>query len=106
MSTTECGTEIKLVQARGIGSVGFAPTTMAQTTMLVRIKSAWRAFRNRVAANRLSDFDDRMLDDIGLSRRDVVVALDQSGALDDPSLLLARAARERARTRFKRPARR
>jgi uncharacterized protein YjiS (DUF1127 family) len=101
MSTTECGTEIKLVQARGIGSVGFA-----QTTTLVRIKSAWRAIRNRVAANRLSDFDDRMLDDIGLSRRDVVTALDQSGALDDPSLLLARAARERARTRFKRPARR
>ncbi|SFB08843.1 protein of unknown function [Rhizobium sp. NFR07] len=105
MSTTECGTEIKLVQARGVGSVVSAQTIMA-TTMLVRIKSAWRAFRNRVAANRLSDFDDRMLDDIGLSRRDVVAALDQSGALDDPSLLLARAARERARTRFKRPARR
>lgn len=105
MSTTECGTEIKLVNARGIGSVGFAQTIVA-TTMLVRIKSAWRALRNRVATNRLSDFDDRMLDDIGLSRRDVVAALDQSGALDDPSLLLARAARERARTRFKRPARR
>ncbi|WJH39082.1 DUF1127 domain-containing protein [Aliirhizobium terrae] len=101
MSTTECGTEIKLVNARGIGSVGFA-----QSTMLVRIRSAWCALRNRVATNRLSDFDDRMLDDIGLSRRDVVAALDQSGALDDPSLLLARAARERARTRFKRPARR
>jgi uncharacterized protein YjiS (DUF1127 family) len=101
MSTTECGAEIKLVKAPGIGSVG-----LVQTTVLVRIKSAWRAIRNRLAANRLSDFDDRMLDDIGLSRRDVVVALDQSGALDDPSLLLARAARERARTRFKRPARR
>jgi uncharacterized protein YjiS (DUF1127 family) len=101
MSTTECGTEFKLAKTPAI-----VPAGLVQTVVLVRIKSAWRAICNRLAANRLSDFDDRMLDDIGLSRRDVVAALDQSGALDDPSLLLARAARERARTRFVRPARR
>jgi hypothetical protein len=33
----------------------------------------------------------------------VVMALNRSGALDDPSLLLSRAARERARHRFARP---
>jgi uncharacterized protein YjiS (DUF1127 family) len=104
MSTTECGTEIKLVKAPVI-----APAGLVQATgmgVLLRLASAWRVIRNRMAANALSDFDDRMLDDIGLSRRDVVVALDHSGALDDPSLLLARAARERARTRFTRSARR
>ncbi len=97
MSTTECGTDLKLVKAPAT-----APAAV-QTAVLVRIKSAWRAVRNRIAAYPISELDDQMLDDIGLSRRDVVTALDRSGALDDPSLLLARAARERARTRFARP---
>jgi uncharacterized protein YjiS (DUF1127 family) len=100
MSTTQCGSEIKLAGASGTVPGFF------QTTVLGRIKSIWRAISNRAAANALSDLEDRMLDDIGLSRRDVVAALDRSGALDDPSLLLARAARERARTRFSRAARR
>jgi uncharacterized protein YjiS (DUF1127 family) len=101
MSTTECGTEIKLANAPVIAPAGLAQTT--GVAVLLRLRSAWRVIRNRLAANALSDFDDRMLDDIGLSRRDVVVALDHSGALDDPSLLLAKAARERARTRFAKP---
>ena len=104
MSTTECGTDIKLATAPALAPAGLAQTI--GTTVLVRIKSVWRVFLNRMAANRLSDLDDNQLDDIGLSRRDVTTALDRSGVLDDPSLLLSRAARERARTRFSRPARR
>ncbi len=98
MSTTECGTDLKLVKAPAP-----VPAGLVQTAVFVRIKSAWRAIRNRIAAHPISELDDRMLDDIGLSRRDVVIALDRSGALDDPALLLARAARTRARTRFARP---
>ncbi len=98
MSTTECGTDLKLVKASAPAQAG-----LAEALVFVRIKSAWRAIRNRIATGPLSELDDHMLDDIGLSRRDVVVALDRSGALDDPSLLLARAARTRARTRFARP---
>ena len=96
MSTTHCGADIKLVQRPSLAvTVG--------TIALMRFMSAWRAARNRLAVNQLSDLDDRMLDDIGLSRRDVDVAIGQSGALQDPSSLLARAARERARTRFATP---
>lgn len=98
MSTTECGTDIKLVKASGLQSGG--------STTLVRIKSVWRAICNRIASNSLAEFDDYQLDDIGLTRGDVIIALDRSGVLDDPSLLLSQAARERARTRFSRPARR
>lgn len=99
MSTTECGTDFEIVHTgRGTGS--------RLALVMMRVKSVWRAFRNRLAANCLHDLDDRQLDDIGLTRHDVVMALDHSGALDDPSLLLSRAARERARNRFARPARR
>ncbi len=98
MSTTECGTDLKLVKAPSPIQTG-----LVQAAVFVRIKSAWRAIRNRIAAHPISELDDHMLADIGLSRRDVVVALDRSGALDDPSLLLAKAARMRARTRFARP---
>ncbi|AYC99751.1 DUF1127 domain-containing protein [Neorhizobium sp. NCHU2750] len=101
MSTTECGEELHLAKTPAIAPAGLRLTT--GNSVLVRLAYAWRAIRNRIAASPLSDFDDRMLDDIGLSRRDVVAALDHSGALDDPSLLLARAARERARTRFAKP---
>lgn len=103
MSTTECGTDLKLVEAPAPVLAGLARADVVQVAVFARIKSAWRAIRNRIAAHQLSELDDHMLDDIGLSRRDVVVALDRSGALDDPALLLARAARERARTRFARP---
>lgn len=101
MSTTECGTESRLAETRSIAPAGLVQSFAM--VVLAPVKSAWRVLGNRVAANALSDFDDRMLEDIGLSRRDVVVALDHSGVLDDPSLLLARAARERARTRFAKP---
>jgi uncharacterized protein YjiS (DUF1127 family) len=73
---------------------------------MARVKSVWRALRNRFASNRLYDLDDSLLDDIGLTRNDVAKALHHSSALDDPSLLLTNAARQRARTRFSRVARR
>lgn len=99
MSTTNYGTELDLArEPRG--------TEGRLTQVMLRTKSVWRVFRNRLASNSLHDLDDRQLDDIGLTRHDVVMALDRSGVLDDPSLLLSRAARERARTRFARPANR
>jgi uncharacterized protein YjiS (DUF1127 family) len=100
MSTTECGTEIKLVHQPAV------ETRLGSVVQLVilRGKSAWRAIRNRLASNALNDLDDYQLDDIGLSRRDVTQALDRSGVLQDPSLLLSKAARERARYRFARRA--
>ncbi|KGD86181.1 MULTISPECIES: DUF1127 domain-containing protein [Rhizobium/Agrobacterium group] len=99
MSTTKYGTELDLVCEQRI------PEGRLAIAML-RVQSVWRAFRNRLASNCLHDLDDRQLNDIGLTRHDVVMALDRSGSLEDPSLLLTRAARERARTRFARSANR
>jgi uncharacterized protein YjiS (DUF1127 family) len=94
MSTTDCGTELKLFPAP-------AQTRFAAQLML-RTKSVWRTLRNRFQANALHDLDDHQLEDIGITRHDVVKALDRSGVLDDPSQLLRRAAREHAGTRFTR----
>ncbi|TDK37549.1 DUF1127 domain-containing protein [Rhizobium deserti] len=99
MRTTECGAELKLLHEPLGGTTRLG-------LVLSRTKSVWRALRNRVSANSLHDMDDRQLDDIGITRYDVVIALERSGLLDDPSLLLSRAARERSRTRFARPANR
>src|SRR3954466_5843020 len=99
MSTTECGSEIVLVH-------GVEATRGRLAAVLLRTKSVWRVLRNRIASNRLYELDDHQLEDIGLTRHDVVVALERTGVLDDPSLLLSRAARERSRTRFSRPQRR
>ena len=97
MSTAECGSELDLAHER-------PGTVSGLALVMLRASSAWRALRNRFAASSLHDLDDRQLNDIGLTRRDVVMAFDRSGVLDDPSLLLASAARQRARTRFARPA--
>jgi uncharacterized protein YjiS (DUF1127 family) len=99
MSTTECGSEIVLVPGAGA-------TRGRLVAVLLRTKSVWRALRNRTASNQLYDLDDHQLQDIGLTRHDLVVALERTGVLDDPSLLLSRAARERSRTRFSRPQKR
>lgn len=64
------------------------------------VKSVLRTFRNRIASNSLHDLDDRQLADIGLTRRDVEMALNHSSMLEDPSTLLSRSARKRAQTRF------
>ncbi|MFC3319011.1 DUF1127 domain-containing protein [Rhizobium rosettiformans] len=54
------------------------------------------ALRNRLAANSLADLDERLLNDLGLSRGDVRDVLRRHGLTDDPSLQLARLARRRA----------
>ncbi len=94
MSTTNYGTELKLYPA--------AAKTRFAAQIMLRTKSVWRALQNRFEANSLHDLDDYQLEDIGITRHDVVKALDRSGVLDDPSRLLTRAAREHARNRFKR----
>lgn len=95
MSTANYGSQIDLACGAEAPKGRFA-------IVMVRTMSVWRALRNRLASNRLSELDDRELADIGLTRSDVVTALERSGLLDDPSRMLANAARERARTRFSR----
>lgn len=48
---------------------------------------AWRAWQNRMAAQRLRAFDDRMLADIGLTRADVDGAFSMP-LWEDPSMQL------------------
>lgn len=54
------------------------------------------AVRNRLAANSLVDLDERLLNDLGLSRGDVQDVLRRHGYADDPSQQLTRLARRRA----------
>ncbi|PPJ47679.1 DUF1127 domain-containing protein [Rhizobium sp. KAs_5_22] len=90
MRTTERMIELDIAEQR----LGLLTRLVAATT---RVKSVWRAIRNRRAANRLADLDDFQLRDIGLSRSDVDQALQSSGFADDPSLHLSRSARNRSR---------
>jgi uncharacterized protein YjiS (DUF1127 family) len=71
-------------------------------TMAGVAKSVWRVLRNRWAANRLHELDDYQLDDIGLTRHDVMQATHRSGVFDDPAALLAETVRRRGKTRFER----
>jgi uncharacterized protein YjiS (DUF1127 family) len=64
--------------------------------VLVWLRNLVTALRNRLSANRLADLDDRLLNDVGLSRTDVNRALKETGLADDPSQQLARLARRRA----------
>ncbi|MFN7102210.1 MAG: DUF1127 domain-containing protein [Pseudorhizobium sp.] len=65
-------------------------------------KSVWRVLSNRWAANRLHELDDYQLDDIGLTRHDVMQATHRSGVFDDPAALLAETVRRRGKDRFER----
>lgn len=94
MRTTQM-IELDLVQEQ-CATRGFASVTLALTS------SVWRVVRNRWAANRLHDLDDRQLEDIGLTRHDVESATHGSGLFDDPAALLAETVRRRAPTRFER----
>ena len=58
-----------------------------------RACAAYTVRRNRHEIERMLQFDTALLDDIGVSRGDVVQAL----TTDDPSATLAGAARERSR---------
>lgn len=62
----------------------------------VWLRNVWTALRNRLAANNLADLDDRLLNDVGLSRSDVVRVLKEHGLADDPSQQLTRLARRRS----------
>lgn len=101
MSTIECGPDLKTIHPAG---AELRVTTGRETRLWTWVKAAFRAIRNRMATNPLQELDDYQLADIGVTRHDVNRALNHSGVLDDPSLLLSNAARQRARTRFQRPA--
>jgi uncharacterized protein YjiS (DUF1127 family) len=60
-------------------------------TVLEAAKSAWRAWSNRRRLADLSEFDDHLLADLGLTRNDVRQALDLPFA-HDPTLELQRRA--------------
>jgi uncharacterized protein YjiS (DUF1127 family) len=51
-----------------------------------------RRISNRLSANRLMEMDDHQLADIGLTRRDLNVALN-TGIMEDPTTRLQRIAR-------------
>jgi uncharacterized protein YjiS (DUF1127 family) len=63
---------------------------------LVWLRNLGTALRNRLAANSLVDLDDRLLNDVGLSRTDLDRVLRESRLADDPSQQLTRLARRRA----------
>ncbi|MDH4441567.1 MAG: DUF1127 domain-containing protein [Rhizobium sp.] len=52
--------------------------------------------RNRLAANSLAELDDRLLNDVGLSRAEVERVLRETRFADDPSQQLTRLAQRRA----------
>lgn len=54
------------------------------------------ALRNRLAANSLADLEERLLNDLGLTRGEVQDVLRRHGYADDPSQHLTRLARRRA----------
>jgi uncharacterized protein YjiS (DUF1127 family) len=60
-----------------------------------------RAISNRIAINKLTGMDERMLKDIGLTQYDVQLALGASIG-DDPSQELIRSAVANAKMRFQR----
>lgn len=67
---------------------------------LTRLQAWYRshlvALQNRLAANSLADLDERLLNDLGLTRGEVQDVLRRHGYADDPSQHLTRLARRRA----------
>lgn len=62
--------------------------------MVERIAGLWRAFQNRRSVKTLLEWDSRMLQDIGVTRGDVVAAM--SGSIkEDPAYRLSVLAVER-----------
>ncbi|HEX2147166.1 MAG TPA: DUF1127 domain-containing protein [Pseudorhizobium sp.] len=98
MRTTQI-VELDLVQER-------RPSRGLVALTVVVASSVWRVMRNRWAANQLHDLDDRQLEDIGLTRHDLMRVTHHSGLFDDPAALLAETARRRAVSRFDRLRRR
>jgi uncharacterized protein YjiS (DUF1127 family) len=77
--------------AQPLGRVIYA----AAALVIVRLRRLATAFRHRHDAAVLMGFDDRMLADIGLSRRDVREAFDQPVWRDPTALLVDRVYRRR-----------
>ena len=72
-----------------IASQSSSVTESALAFTIDVLHRTWRAWRNRSKLSALSDYDDHMLSDIGLSRDDVRWALDRP-FLQDPSAELNR----------------
>ncbi|WP_159946692.1 DUF1127 domain-containing protein [Rhizobium sp. 18065] len=73
------------------------PTLAARlSTWLANVRSLRSALRNHRAANRLIELDDRLLNDLGLSRVDIHEVLNLVSYADDPSPHLKRVARRRS----------
>jgi uncharacterized protein YjiS (DUF1127 family) len=69
--------------------------TRLYSAVVVSVASAWRIAKNRHALNRLSDLDETRLNDIGLSRSDVLAIQRTTAFHEDPTQRL-RMARNRA----------
>jgi len=70
---------------------------VALASVMTRIRSLAVAFRHRRDAAVLASFDDRMLADIGLTRRDVREAFSEPPWRDPTALLVNRIDRRRGR---------
>ncbi|TRL39141.1 DUF1127 domain-containing protein [Rhizobium straminoryzae] len=92
MSTTERMTS-RAIAARRTPDLGLLTDVIAAATNVLRV------FRNRKALNQLSELEDHQLADIGLTRRDVDIAMNQTGAFDDPFKLLPAHVRGKGRRR-------
>lgn len=79
-------------------AVGLPNRTLA--ARLARLNAWFRSLRvtlrNRLAVNSLADLDERLLNDLGLTRGEVQDVLRRHGYADDPSQHLTRLARRRA----------
>ena len=66
----------------------------------LRISNVLRAFKHRREATALSDLDDRMLADVGITRGDLRAAMIQPLWNDPTSVLACRAAHSALRMRY------
>lgn len=70
--------------------------TVAASGVGATLSGIARALLNRLSAGRLRELDDRMLDDIGLSRSDLEKTLSAGSLFNDPTPALSQAVRARA----------
>jgi len=79
--------------------------TAAFRAMVKKVTSVHMAITNRIAAQRIGELDDYLLNDLGLTRAEFNSGLARCGLLDDPSVELARTVRAKARTQMPVPKR-
>ena len=90
MRATE--TPFDAIPARGALSAGLYGLSKMVVTLV-------RLVRNRRAAEGLGDLTDAQLNDIGITRKDLSLAV-TSRYFEDPTLYLSQAARRRSRERY------